>query len=196
MRQLYQRDGMEVFPPCSLCLYGTDPHLIPFNLACCGQLHIPFWWQEFSPYRCCRHLNKQIHILTIFMASGIRYLNLTNSQLLVDNVIQSLPDFVREDREMFLSEKNKCLNCICDGWINPWGPKELEPTSLPEARLEQREEELSDIARNSILMKLVWGFLTRKAKWIIKVSNNKVTDMKLIEKRKLKQNQYNQTCSV
>lgn len=29
--------------------------------------------------------------------------------------------------------------------VNPWGPKQLEPTSLPEARREQRkEEELSD----------------------------------------------------
>lgn len=52
------------------------------------------------------------------------------------------------------------------------------------------------IARNLILMKLDWGFLSRKAKWIIEVSNNKVTDITLIEKIKRKQNHYNQTCWV
>lgn len=95
------------FPPCFLCLHRTDLHLILFNLECYGQLHSPFWWQEFSLYRYCKHLNKQIENLTIFMAFKIWYLNLVNSQLIIDNnyVIQSLPDFVREEREMSLSEK-------------------------------------------------------------------------------------------
>lgn len=79
-------------------------------------------------YRYCKHLNKQIDILTIFMAFRIWYL--INSQLFIGNnyVIQSLPDFVREDREMSLPEKkNLKMNCICEGWINPWGPKEWSP---------------------------------------------------------------------
>lgn len=48
-------------------------------------------------------------------------------------------------------------------------------------------------------MKLVWDFLTRKAKWFIKVSTNKVIGMKLIEKTKQKQNifyHHNQTSSM
>lgn len=51
----------------------------------------------------------------------------------------------------------------------------------------------------SIMMKLVWDFLTRKIKLIIKVSTNKVIGMKRIEKTKQKQNllyHHNQTCSM
>lgn len=67
------------------------------------------------------------------MALGISHLNLINSQLFVDNdsVLQSLPavrrDFVKEGREMALSEKTCVSATFGKSWLthgsqNNWSP--------------------------------------------------------------------------
>lgn len=63
-----------------------------------------------------------------------------NSTLFIDNnyVIQSLPDFVREDREMSLPEKKKLkLTVFVKAGLTP-GAQKNGAHSLPEGRLEQR----------------------------------------------------------
>lgn len=43
------------------------------------------------------------------------------------------------------------MNCICEGWINPWGPKEWSPQpSRAQTGAEGKEEELSDKSRQSV----------------------------------------------